>query len=74
MATKTNLKTGDRVRVPWGLGELVGVVVDVYGPPAAPFALVDVPVHGASGEVLERTRVSYPASALEPVEGSDVPD
>lgn len=69
MATRTSLKIGDRVRVPWGLDELIGTVVEVYGPPGPPSVLVEVPVEGASGEVLEQTTVSYPASALELVEG-----
>jgi primosomal protein N' len=66
MATKTTFKPGDRVKVPWGLDDLIGIVIEVYGPRGAPSVLVEVPVHGASGEVLETTTVSYPASALEP--------
>lgn len=64
--TKVTFKVGDRVRVPWGLGELIGIVVTVYGPPGSPSVVVEVPVEGSSGETLERTTVSYPASALQP--------
>ena len=67
MATRTKLKAGDRVHVPWGLDELVGVVREVYGPPGSPSVLVEVPIQGASGEVLEVSTVSYAASALRPL-------
>ncbi len=67
MATKAGYMLGDQVLVPWGLDELVGVVVEVYGPSGSPSVLVEVPVHGASGETLEVTTVSFPAAALKPV-------
>ncbi|MGH9091575.1 MAG: hypothetical protein ACRDZR_09405 [Acidimicrobiales bacterium] len=58
------LKPGATVKVPWGLDHLVGTVREVYGPPGKPFAMVEVPVHGASGEVLETTTVSFPVDVL----------
>lgn len=61
------LQPGDRVRVPWGLDELFGVVEEVYGPSGHPFAMVTVPVHGSSGETLTETTISFPLDALTPV-------
>ncbi|MHB1925424.1 MAG: hypothetical protein ACYCSJ_12115 [Acidimicrobiales bacterium] len=63
-STATSLKPGDRVVVPWGLTELVGTVIEVYGPRARRSVLVEVPVEGAEREVLALTRVSYPASGV----------
>lgn len=60
----TGLKPGDNVEVPWGVDKLVGTVREVYGPPGKPFVMVEVPVHGASGEILETTTLSFPADAL----------
>jgi rRNA processing protein Gar1 len=60
----TGLKPGDKVDVPWGVDHLIGTVREVYGPPAKPFVMVEVPVHGASGEILETTTLSFPADAL----------
>ena len=59
-----DLKPGDDVEVPWGLDRLVGTVREIYGPPGKRFVMVEVPVHGASGEVLETTTVSVPADTL----------
>jgi primosomal protein N' len=57
-----HLKRGDRVMVPWGLDEVKGVVLDIYGPPGARHVLVRVPVMGSTGETLEETEVSYPST------------
>lgn len=65
------LKPGDNVRVPWGVDQLVGTVREVYGPPGKPFVMVAVPVHGASGEVLETTPLSFPADAVTLISASD---
>lgn len=62
--TVAKFKPGDTVEVPWGLDRLVGTVREIYGPSARPFAMVEVPVHGASGEVLETTTLSFPVDAL----------
>jgi rRNA processing protein Gar1 len=64
--TVAGLKPGDEVEVPWGLDQLIGIVREVYGPPGKPFVMVEVPVHGASGEILETTTLSFPADALTP--------
>ena len=34
MPRDRTIKRGDKVAVPWGLDEVVGVVLEVYGPPA----------------------------------------
>jgi len=67
------LKQGDQVRVPWGLDEVVGKVVEVYGPAGHRSVLVEIPVEGASGEELETTQVSMPESSLTPVDGAPSP-
>lgn len=36
------VKPGDRVLVPWGLDDVLGTVVDVFGPPGDPFVRVQV--------------------------------
>jgi hypothetical protein len=59
MAPTKQLRAGDRVRVPRGLGHANGTLREVYGPPQARRALVDVDVVGADGEVLEHQTVSY---------------
>ena len=65
-----DLKAGDKVEVPWGLDQLIGVVREVYGPPGKPFVMVEVPVHGASGEILETTTLSFPADAVTLISGA----
>jgi hypothetical protein len=60
------VRIGDRVTVPWGLEELPGVVVEIYGPPGRPSAMVRLPVYGSSGEILEETTLSFPLDALRP--------
>lgn len=60
MAGTKTLKFGDKVAVPWGLEEIVGTVVDVYGPRSRRSVLVRVPTHGPSGETLAESDVSFP--------------
>jgi rRNA processing protein Gar1 len=56
---------GDTVLISWA-GELVEVQVEeVYGPVDRPHLLVWVPVHGASGEVLDRQLFNVPATAVQ---------
>ncbi|MGH9165654.1 MAG: hypothetical protein ACRDZW_09110 [Acidimicrobiales bacterium] len=45
-----SFKRGDRVLVPWGLDDVVGVVEDIFGPPADPFVRVRVSVAGPGDE------------------------
>jgi rRNA processing protein Gar1 len=52
------------VAVPWGLDEIVGVVVDVHGPSARRYVLVRVPIRGPSGETLDESDISFPEGAL----------
>jgi hypothetical protein len=59
-----HLKRGDRVTVPWGLDNVEGIVIDIYGPPGERHVLVRVPVMGSTGETLEVSEVSYPERAL----------
>ncbi len=64
MTTKHRIRPGDRVAVPWGLGEIEGQVVEIYGPPGHQHVLVDVPVHGPSGEILESSEISFPEDSV----------
>ena len=67
MARNNTLKPGDKVVVPWGLDEIVGVVREVYGLPARRSVLVRVPIHGPSGETLDEQDISFPEHALRAV-------
>ncbi len=67
MAGHKRVKAGDKVAVPWGLDEIVGVVVDVYGPPARRSVLVRVPTRGPSGETLDESDISFPENTLRAV-------
>ncbi|MDA8267903.1 MAG: hypothetical protein M0013_05955 [Actinomycetota bacterium] len=62
-----HLKPGDKVVVPFGLDEIVGTVVEVYGPPKSKSVYVRLPVHGPSGEVLEEYVNSFPERVLRAV-------
>jgi hypothetical protein len=64
MATIKTLKPGDKVAVAWGLDEVIGTVIEIYGPPARRSVLVRVPTHGPSGETLEESDISFPEHAL----------
>jgi hypothetical protein len=63
-------KYGDKVAVPWGLGEVEGTVVYVYGPPGRQSVVVRIPVNGPRGEVLEQSNLSVPKSALRLIESA----
>jgi rRNA processing protein Gar1 len=64
MTGQKRLKPGDKVAVPLGHDEIVGVVVDVYGPTSQRSAVVRVPTRGPSGETLLESDISFPESAL----------
>jgi hypothetical protein len=64
MATKTKLKVGDKVRVPLGVNEVKGVIVNISGPPGQRYVLVRMPIRGSSGETLEETEASFPERSL----------
>jgi len=64
MAANSRIKPGDKVAVPWGLDEIVGVVVEIYGPSARRSVLVRVPTRGPSGETLDESDISFPEHAL----------
>jgi hypothetical protein len=55
-------EVGDGVRVPWGLEEVDGEVVDVLN---ANNVVVAVPVEGASGERLDTIRATYSVDVLQ---------
>jgi len=64
-AGRKRLKWGDKVVVPWGLDEIVGEVIEVYGPsPRHRYAKVLVPVHGPNGETLAQREISFPHDSL----------
>jgi hypothetical protein len=39
-------KPGDRVVVPWGLDEVMGTVLSLFGPPGKQFARVEIELEG----------------------------
>jgi hypothetical protein len=63
-ASGKRAKWGDRVAVPWGLDEIVGQVVEVYGPTGHRHVVVRVPLHGPSGETLLEEDISFPEDSL----------
>jgi hypothetical protein len=61
-------KVGDKVRVPWNLDYVEGVVRELQGPPGMPFVLVAIMLpQDEEAEGTEEHTVSLPADALEPV-------
>jgi hypothetical protein len=62
----SQVSIGNRVRVPWGLGSIEGIVRGIHGPRGHLFALVALPE--SSGEDEEATTVSVPLSDLQPKE------
>jgi histidinol-phosphate/aromatic aminotransferase/cobyric acid decarboxylase-like protein len=64
MAISKTPKPGDKVAVAWGLDEIIGTVIEIYGPPARRSVLVRVPTHGPTGETLEESDISFPEHAL----------
>jgi primosomal protein N' len=67
MTPSKTIKPGDKVAVPWGLDEVIGVVLEVYGPPARRSVLVRVPTLGPAGETLDESDISFPEHALRAV-------
>ena len=69
MVTKTATPVpavGDEVCVYWGLEEVPGLVIDVYGSGPLARAMVRVPILGSNGEELGSEDFSLPFSALRP--------
>jgi hypothetical protein len=64
MAANRRFKPKDKVAVAWGLDEIVGVVIGVYGPPGRRSVVVRVPTRGPSGEVLAESDISFPEREL----------
>lgn len=61
---RKRIRRGDKVAVPWGLGEIVGEVEEVYGPKARRYVVVRVPTHGPTGEILDERNMSFPEDWL----------
>lgn len=64
MARTKILKPGDQVVVSWGLDEIIGTIIEIYGPPARRSVMVRVPTHGPSGETLDESDISFPEHTL----------
>jgi len=58
-------RPGDRVVVPWGLDELAGTVVRVFGPRSHPFVMVRVDLVEGDEEV-DEAEVGFKASDIRP--------
>jgi chromosome segregation ATPase len=63
---RQKLAVGDAVMVPWGLDELRGRVLEMYGEPGSERAVVAVEVPGSTGEDLGEVTITYRISELEP--------
>lgn len=59
MPARKKFSIGDRVDVPWGFGTIPGEIQELYGPPGHEYALVRVPIRGASGEELDSVLVTF---------------
>lgn len=58
------IETGDKVAVPVGTVDVIGTVLEVYGPASNPQASVELPLHGSTGATLESRVLSYPLSVV----------
>ena len=65
MATATDLAFCDLVDVAWGLGTVVGQVINLYGPPHRRHVTVELTPELSSYVVDEPTTVSVPLSAVQ---------
>lgn len=61
---------GDTVLVSWGRETVEAEVEEVYGPSERRWLRVWMPVHGASGEVLERDLITVPLSSVQQVKAA----
>lgn len=60
----SDVQPGEQVVVPWGLDEVHGTVLSMFGPPGKQFARVELELEGDDGPVLEV--VSLPVDLLSP--------
>lgn len=61
---QSGLSLGDIVVVPWGLDEILGRVVELYGPPGRPQVVVELSPELSSYVVDETTTIALPADAV----------
>lgn len=59
-----DLKSGDRVVVPWGVSEVTGRVVQIYGPVVNLQVVVELTPESSSYVVDEPTTVTVPKSSV----------
>lgn len=59
----TSFKPGDRVIVPWGLDEVAGTILSLFGPPGKQFARIEVELRSDEGSTLLEA-VSLPVDLL----------
>jgi hypothetical protein len=64
MTVSRRIRPKDTVAVPWGVDEIVGVVIGVYGPSDRRSVVVRVPTRGPSGETLAESDISFPEREL----------
>ena len=62
------LKVGERVRIPWGVDVLDGVIVEIQTGPTGGRAVVQVNLPGALEEDGEPATVTLPVTALQPAD------
>lgn len=60
------VNAGDHVTIPWGLEEVSGTVLSLFGPPGRQFARVEVELLGDGEKPIFET-VSLPVDLLTPV-------
>jgi hypothetical protein len=64
MAANRGIKVGDKVYVPMYPSDVVGEVLEVWGPRGRQSAMVRVPVLGPSGETLDEYDATLPLHRL----------
>lgn len=70
MTKRRRWRYGDQILVPWGRGEVPGMVIEVYGPQGHRSVLVRVPTRGPLGETLEEADLSFPVSIVRGPDGA----
>lgn len=61
----TDIKPGTHVAVPWGLDEVRGTVLSLFGPPGKQFARVEIKLE--KDDAATREVISLPVDLLSPL-------
>lgn len=62
--SRSAIRVGQRVRLPWGLDTVDGTVVEIFGPPARPFVRVEIEARDLDDDE-DRPVIAVPADSVE---------